>query len=183
MEKAKNYSEKLEIVIKKFDEEKLGQELAELISEKGLDTYHEGYVGFFSRGDAIGAIGGGMGAFLWFPSFSELYQFLANYFVVLSPGQCDLDHEKVFNEVARIVKKLAEGKVNKETAIQKINKAAEHFSQIEWIGEMEDLTGGSSDFAKKLREYFHESKEISDQGIINKEDLKDFVKKISEYGI
>ena len=183
MEKAKNYSEKLEIVIKKFDEEKLGQELAELISEKGLDTYHEGYVGFFSRGDAIGAIGGGMGAFLWFPSFSELYQFLANYFVVLSPGQCDLDHKKVFNEVARIVKQLAEGKTNKETAIQKINKAAQHFSQIEWIGEMEDLTGGGSDFAKKLREYFYEFKEISDQGIINKGDLKDFIKKVSEYGI
>lgn len=183
MKKAKNHSEKLEIVIKKFDEEKLGQELAELISEKGLDTYHEGYAGFFSRGDAIGAIGGGMGAFLWFPSFSELYQFLANYFVVLSPGRCDLDHEKVFNEVARIVKELAEGKINKETAILKINKAAQHFSQIEWIGEMKDLSGGSSDFAKKLREYFHESKEISDQGIINKEDLKDFVKKISEYGI
>ena len=85
MKKANNHSEKLEIVIKKFDEGKLGQELAELISEKCLDTYHEGYVGFFSRGDAIGAIGGGMGAFLWFPSYSELYQFLANYFVVLSP--------------------------------------------------------------------------------------------------
>lgn len=183
MEKAKNYSEKLEIVIKKFDEEKLGQELAELISEKGLDTYHEGYVGFFSRGDAIGAVGGGMGAFLWFPSFSELYQFLANYFVVLSPGRCDLDHEKVFNEVARIVKELAGGKINKETAIEKINKAAQHFSQIEWIGEMEDLSGGSSDFAKKLREYFYDFKEISDQGYIKKEDLEDFTKKISEYGI
>ena len=130
MKKANNHSEKLEIVIKKFDEEKLGQELAELISEKRLDTYHEGYVGFFSRGDAIGAIGGGMGAFLWFPSFSELYQFLANYFVVLSPGRCDLDHEKVFNEVGRIVKDLAEGKDNKEAAIQKINKTAQHLNLI-----------------------------------------------------
>jgi hypothetical protein len=103
--------------------------------------------------------------------------------VVLSPGRCDLDHEKVFNEVSRIVKELAEGKINKETAIQKINKAAEHFSQIEWIGEMEDLTSGSSEFANKLREYFYEFKEISDQGIIKKEDLEDFIIKISEYGI
>lgn len=183
MKKANNHSKKLEIVIKKFDEEQLGQELAELISEKGLDTYHEGYVGFFSRGDAIGAIGGGMGAFFWFPSYSELYQFLANYFVVLSPGRCDLDHEKVFNEVARIVKELVGGKNNNETAIEKINKAAQHFSQIEWIGEMEDLTSGSSEFAKKLREYFYEAKEISDQGIIKKEELNDFIKKTSEYGI
>jgi hypothetical protein len=183
MKKTKNHSEKLEIVIKKFDEEKLGQELAELISEKGLDTYHEGHVGFFSRGDAIGAIGGGMGVFLWFPNFPELYQFLANYFVVLSPGRCDLDHEKVFNEVGLIVKDLAEGKDNKEASIQKINKAAQHFSQIEWIGEMEDLTSGSSEFAKELREYFYEFKEIADQGIIKKDDLKDFIQKISEYGI
>jgi len=183
MKRPNNHSEKIEIITEKFDEDKLGQELAKLISEKGLDTYHKGYVGFFSRGDAIGAIGGGMGAFLWFPRYSELYQFLANYFVVLSPGQCDLDHEKVFNEVSRIVKELAEGKINKETAIQIINKAAEHFSQIEWIGEMEDLTGGSSDFAKKLREYFYEFKEISDQGIIKKEDLNKFIKKIRDYGI
>jgi len=174
---------KYEIKIKEFDEEKLAEELRDIIQKNDLDAYKNGKVGFFSRGDAIGAVGGGMGAFLWFPSFSELYQFLANYFVVLSPGRCDLDHEKVFNEVARIVKELAGGKINKETAIEKINKAAQHFSQIEWIGEMEDLSGGSSDFAKKLREYFYEFKEISDQGIINKGDLKDFIKKISEYGI
>jgi len=183
MTKPNNNSKKIAIITEKFDEDKLGKELAELISKKGLDTYREGYVGFFSRGDAIGAVGGGMGAFLWFPSFSELYQFLANYFVVLSAGRCDLDHEKVFNEVARIVKQLADGKINKETAILKINKAAQHFSQIEWIGEMNDLTSGSSEFAKELREYFYEFKEISDQGIIKKEDLKEFIKKISEFGI
>ncbi len=174
---------KNEIKIKEFEEEKLAEELGEIIQKNDLENYQKGKVGFFSRGDAIGAVGGGMGAFLWFPSLSELYQFLANYFVVLSPGRCDLDHEKVFNDVARIVKELAEGKINKETAIQKINKAAQHFSQIEWIGEMEDLTSGSSEFANKLREYFYEFKEISDQGIIKKEDLEDFIIKISEYGI
>jgi hypothetical protein len=183
MKKTNDHSEKIGIVIRKFDEEQLGQELAELISEKGLDTYNDGYVGFFSRGDAIAAIGGGIGAFFWFPSYFELYQFLANYFVVLAPGRYDLDHGKVFHEVAQVVKELAGGKINKETAILKINKAAQHFSQIEWIGEMNDLTCGSSEFAKELREYFYESKENSDQGIIKKEDLKEFIKKIGEYGI
>jgi hypothetical protein len=185
MTKPINHSEKIEIITEKFDEDKLRQELAKLISEKGLDTYHEGYVGFFSRGDAIGAIGGGMGAFLWFPSFSELYQFLANYFVVLSPGQCDLDHEKVFNEVARIVKELAEGKINKETAIQKINKAAQHFSQIEWIGELDDLIQGDGEFPKKVREYFFESRE--DEGSVKEKIGKDhqeaFLEFLGEYGI
>jgi hypothetical protein len=180
---ANEKKQKNQIVIKEFDEKKLAEELGEVIRKNDLENYSKGKVGFFSRGDAIGAVGGGMGAFLWFPSFSELYQFLANYFVVLSPGRCDLDHEKVFNEVARIVKQLAEGKINKETAILKINKAAQHFSQIEWIGEMNDLTSGSSEFAKELREYFYEFKEISDQGIIKKEDLKEFIKKISEFGI
>jgi len=174
---------KYEIKIKEFDEEKLAEELRDIIHKNDLGTYKNGKVGFFSRGDAIGAVGGGMGAFLWFPSYSELYQFLANYFVVLSPGRCDLDHKKAFNEVARIVKELAGGKINKETAIEKINKAAKHFSQIEWIGKMEDLTGGSSEFARKLREYFYETKELSYQGIIKKEDLEDFIEKIVDYGI
>jgi hypothetical protein len=180
---ANEKKQKNQIVIKEFDEEKLAEELGEVIRKNDLENYSKGKVGFFSRGDAIGAIGGGMGVFLWFPNFPELYQFLANYFVVLSPGRCDLDHAKVFNEAAQIVKELAEGKINKKTAIQKINKAAQHFSQIEWIGEMEDLTSGSSEFANKLREYFYEFKEISDQGIIKKEDLEDFIIKISEYGI
>jgi len=183
MEENNKKENKNQIKIREFDEEKLGQEVNELIPGKGLDTYHDGYVGFFSRADASGAIGGGMGMFLWFPNYHELYQFLANYFVVLSPGPFDLDHKKVFHEVAEIVKELASGKISKKQGIEKINKSAQHFSQIEWIGEMEDLTSGSSEFAKGLREYFYEFKEIPDQGIIKKEDLKDFIQKISEYGI
>jgi len=182
MEKNNKKTSTKKISIKPFDEEKLGQEVNELIPGKGLDTYHDGHMGFFSRGDAIGAIGGGIGMFLWFPNYHELYQFLANYFVVLSPGRCDLDHEKVFHEVAEIVEELANGKISKDQGIERINKSAQHFSQIEWIGEMEDLTSGSSEFAKGLREYFYEFKEIPDQGIIKKEDLKDFIQKISEYG-
>ena len=176
---------KNEIKIKEFKEEKLAEELGEIIQKNDLENYQKGKVGFFSRGDAIGAVGGGMGAFLWFPSFSELYQFLANYFVVLSPGRCDIDHEKVFNDVARIVKELGEGKVNKETAIQKINKAAQHFSQIEWIGELDDLIQGDGEFPKKVREYFFESREDagSVKEKIGKEHQKAFLEFLSEYGL
>ena len=176
---------KNEIKIKEFKEEKLAEELGEIIQKNDLENYQKGKVGFFSRGDAIGAVGGGMGAFLWFPSFSELYQFLANYFVVLSPGRCDIDHEKVFNDVARIVKELGEGKVNKETAIQKINKAAQHFSQIEWIGELDDLIQGDGEFPKKVRESFFESREDagSVKEKIGKEHQKAFLEFLCEYGI
>lgn len=176
-------SQPTEIVIRKFDEQKLEEEVIELINKRDLEKYKNGYVGFFSYSDAPAAIGGGSGHFLWFDSYHNLYQFLADYFVVLGPGRYDLDHEKVYKNVGEIIKQLAAGKISTKKAIQEINKAGKHFSQIEWIGELEDLTEGNSEFAKKTREFFYEKKEEPVQNKIIKKDLPVFVKSIGEYGI
>lgn len=171
------------IVIKDFNEEKLADELGEVIQKNDLETYKKGKVGFCSYSDASPAIGGGRAYFLWFNSYHHLYQFLADYFVVLAPGRYDLDHEQVFNDVAKIIQQLAAGKISKEKAIQQINEAGKHFRQIEWMGEIEDLTEGSSKFAKKIREYFYDKTEEPVQNKISNKDLPRFVKALEEYGI
>ena len=181
MSKNKNKTQPTAIVIREFDEQKLENEVIELINKKNLETYKESYVGFFSYSDAAGAIGGGRGHFLWLETYSTLYQFLANYFVVLSPGRYDLDHEQVFKKVAEIIQQLAASKISTTAAIKKINEAGKHFSQIEWIGELKDLTEGDSEFAKKVREQFFEEKK-TDQKKINKESLNDFINFLSGYG-
>jgi len=172
---------KNQIAIKKFDEEKLAEELGEVIQKKDLENYAEGQVGFFSYSDAPAVIGGGSGHFLWFDSYHNLYQFLADYFVVLAPGRYDLDHEQVFKKVAEIIQQLAASKISTTAAIKKINEAGKDFSQIEWIGELKDLTEGDSEFAKKVREQFFEEKK-TDQKKINKESLNDFINFLSGYG-
>ena len=185
MSKSKNKTQPTAIVIREFDEQKLENEVIELINKKHLETYKESYVGFFSYSDAAGAIGGGRGHFLWLETYSTLYQFLANYFVVLSPGRLDLDHEKVYKDVAEIIKELAAGEIPPKKAIQEINKAGKHFSQIEWIGELDDLIQGDGEFPKKVREYFFESREDagSVKEKIGKEHQKAFLEFLSEYGL
>ena len=182
---ANEKKQKNQIVIKEFDEERLAEELGEVIRKNDLENYTKGKVGFFSYSDASPGIGGGSGHFLWFDSYHNLYQFLADYFVVLAPGRLDLDHEKVYENVAEIIKELAAGEIPPQKAIQEINKAGKHFSQIEWIGELDDLIQGDGEFPKKVREYFSESRE--DEGSvkekIGKEHQKAFLEFLGEYGI
>jgi len=174
---------KNQIKIREFDEEKLGDEIGKVIQKNDLENYKKGKVGFCSYSDASAAIGGGRAHFLWFHSYHDLYQFLADYFVVLAPGRYDLDHEAVFKKVVEIVQQLAAGETSKDKAISQINDAAKHFSQIEWVGEIEDLTGGSSEFAKKIREYFYENIEEPIQNKVSNKDFPRFVKALEEYGI
>ena len=178
-------NENNQITIRDFEEEKLAEELGESIRKNKLQIYIKGKVGFFSYSDASAGIGGGSGHFLWFDSYHKLYQFLADYFVVLAPGRLDLDHEKVFQEVAGVVQKLAAGKSSAEEAIKQINDAGKHFSQIEWIGVLDDLIQGDGEFPKKVREYFFESRE--DEGSvkdkIGKDDQVAFLEFLGEYGI
>jgi len=179
---ANKKEQKNQIVVKEFDEEKLAQELGEIIRKDDLENYTKDQVGFFSYSDASAGIGGGIGHFLWFDSYHNLYQFLADYFVVLAPGRCDLDHEQVFKKVADVIQRLAAGKVSTEKAIIQINEAGKHFSQIEWIGELKGLTEGNSEFEIKVRETFFKNNEKDNQKKINKEDLHKFIKFLSEYG-
>jgi len=175
-----------EIVIRDFNEEELSLKASEEINSKNLETYQDGHVGFFSRSDACGAIGGGMGIFFWFKNYNELYQFLADYFVVLAPGPADQDHKKVFNDVAGIIKDLAAQKIQKEDAIAKINKTARNFSQLEWIGFLEDLETGNSPFAVALRKSFIEDRKDekdSEKRVILRSDRDEFIEYLGTFGI
>ena len=174
---------KKSIQLKNFDEEKLNEEVIELINCRGLNEYKKGYVGLYAYSDASGAAGGGTGCFLWFPSFQELYQFLADYFVVWLPGPVCVDHGLVFHKVGKIVQELASGSKTKNEAMQLINQAAKGFSQIEWMGDMESLCAGDETFAKTIRGQFYDANESEKGGrIIQKDDRQRFIEFLKQYG-
>ena len=170
------------ITLREFDEEKMAEEIRQ--QSVKLCKYRKGRIGFFSYGDASPAIGGGIGVFLWFNSHDELYKFLADYFVALSPGPCSADHEAVFVSVGGIVQELAAGKLGKNEAIQKINEAAKNFSQIEWWGTFEDLCHGKGEFQEKVRGHFldRDDKAAKKDDAVPKEREKEFVRFLVEYG-
>lgn len=180
--KRKRHMKNKKIILRKFDEEKMVEEI-EQKSER-LCKYRKGNIGFFSFGDASPAIGGGIGVFLWFNSHDELYKFLADYFVVLAPGPSSADHEAVFVAVGGLVQELAAGKLEKNEAIKKINEAAKNFSQIEWWGTFEDLCHGNGEFQEEVRGRFlgRHDKVAKKNESVPKERGKEFVRFLSEYG-
>ena len=114
-----------------FDEEKMSQECAELVNKKSLNECKPKGVGVFSYSDGPPVAGGGIGTFLWFHDWHELYQFLANYLIAMAPGPISEDHHLVYEKTWKIFKNLAEGKIRREHAIQQINQMARNYSQIE----------------------------------------------------
>lgn len=136
-----------------FDEEKMSQECAELVNKKSLNECKPQGVGVFSYSDGPPAAGGGIGTFLWFHDWQELYQFLANYLIAMAPGPISEDHHSAFEKTWDLFKKLSEGKIRREHAIQQINQVARNYSQIEWWGTFEELCEGQGEFEKKVRRH------------------------------
>lgn len=135
-----------------FDEEKMSEECGELIETRNLTACKPKGVGVFSYSDGPPAAGGGIGMFLWFKDWQEMYQFMANYFVASGPGPSEDDHEPVYDKAWEIFNELAEGKIQRDQAFDRINATAKNYSQIEWWGTFEELCEGQGQFEKKVRE-------------------------------
>ena len=167
----------------KFNEEKMTQECGELIESKNLTTCKPKGVGVFSYGDGPPAAGGGVGMFLWFKDWQEMYQFLADYFVPFASGPSYSEHEIVYNEIWKIFNELAEGKIQRDQAFGLINAAGKNYSQVEWWGTFEELFEGQGEFEKKVRQHcLRDSDGKSFIGKIASTEKKRFMEAIAEYG-
>ena len=162
-----------------FDEEKMSEECGELANKNSLNECKPQGVGVFSYSDGPPAAGGGIGMFFWFHEWQELYQFLANYFIAMAPGPISEDHHSVYEKTWDLFKKLSEGKIRREHAIQQINQVARNYSQIEWWGTFEELCEGQGEFEKKVRQHCLRSAD----GKIGSAEKKKLMEAIAEYGV
>ena len=166
-----------------FDEEKMSQEWMELVEEKNLTQCKPDGVGVFSFCDGPPAAGGGVGVFLWFKNWNELFQMFADYFIASAPGPFNDDHEVIYQKVWKIFNGLAEGKIHRDEALGRINAAAKSYSQIEWWGTLDELCEGQGEFEKKVRRHcLRDSDGKSFIGNIGPAEKKRFMEAIAEYG-
>ena len=182
--KENNKEKNMKLKKMKFDEEKMSQEIGELIEKKALNKCKPKGVGVFSYSDAPAAAGGGNGIFLWFKNWRELYQFLANYLIAMSPGPISEDHNPVYEKTWNILCNLAEGKIQREDAIQQINQAAKSYSQIEWWGTFKELYEGTGEFETKVRAAcLRDDAKKGGPTKLTDQAKKQFIGALSEYGI
>lgn len=122
-----------------------------------------GKFGFYSYGDAPGGIGGGLGAFQWFTNEKEALDYIEQVLPFDPPGPGSISPELVASEVQKITEKrlnsAGEDEYEMQEFISDLNIALKRFSQIEWIGQFEDLTSGEAqtDFEKGVRETFFDN--------------------------
>ena len=167
-----------------FDEEKMCEECGELVSRNSLNECKPKGVGVFSYSDGPAAAGGGMGMFLWFHDWPELYQFLANYLIGMAPGPISEDHHSVYEKTWKIFKNLAEGKIQRDHAIHQINQAAKSYSQIEWWGTFKELCEGTGEFETKVRAAcLRDDAKKGGPTKLTDQAKKQFIGALSEYGI
>ncbi|MFM7165023.1 MAG: hypothetical protein ACKO3T_07210 [Planctomycetaceae bacterium] len=128
--------------------------------------------GLFSYGDAPGAMGGGVGMFIWFPSRNDLLDFIASTLPYSPPGPTSLDCEAVASETAAIVENMKCGRLADPDGIAQLNKVLQHFSQITWAGTFTQLLTEPHPYAQEVRAAFRmEDRDIwSDDAITEAEE-------------
>ena len=147
------------------------------LNDWGLEAY----------GDAPGGIGGGVGAFFWFPNQAELLQFVRENLTFVNPGPRSADHTEVARTVEAIAARIVAGEVAMDDAIPMLNDALRGFSQLRWWGTFRDLTHGERAFEQELRAWFRGWDEYEDEpkdvSAIAEKDLETFKDGIREWGI
>jgi hypothetical protein len=118
------------------------------------DPENEIWWGFYAYGDASPAIGGGVGAFIWFPERDEMLDFIKLVLPYSPPGPSQVDWGKVERKTSAIVDQMRNGNIDDESATNQLNEALKSFSQFEWMGTFDDLRRGQHPYAIKVREGF-----------------------------
>jgi len=160
--------------------------------EEAARILHEGYTakpddqdwGMYTYGDASGAMGGGVGAFVWFRSRDELMGFVGGHLTFFAPGPHDIDPGRVAGEVRDIVDQIAAGEVRAAAGLERLNASLKHFAQIPWWGQLSELEAGDTEYSRNLRDEFREFEELEGKDLALKEgEHQAFLQFLSEYGV
>lgn len=140
--------------------------------------------GFFSYGDACGAIGGGVGMFTWFDSRAELLEFIASTLPCSPPGPSEADVDTVEAETRQIIDALSVGKLEDSEAVARLNRVLASFSHIEWIGTFEALLSGPHEYASLVRGHFRgRDADRNDTSPIQPQETTDFQDFLMTWGV
>ena len=113
--------------------------------------------GFFSYRDAPGAIGGGVGAFVWFATRNEALDFIAEVLPFSPPGSSTADWDAVATDTRQIVDKMKAGTLDDSDGVAALNKSLRTFSQISFFGHEQSILIGDGKFPRSLRaQYLNE---------------------------
>ena len=110
--------------------------------------------------------------------------FIAQHQVWLGPGPEGVDPARKVVQVGSIISHFLTGRINLETARLQINSVLKGFSQIEWLGQFEELVSGEREFAREVRQWYREFKEaeVADSApVIGEEEEFDYA--LREYGL
>jgi hypothetical protein len=123
-----------------------------------------GFWGFESYGDAPGAMGGGVGGFLWFTTRDAMLDFIGDHLTFFSPGPASADHEAVAAEVQRIAAAVAGDELSPDEGMEQANAALRRFSQIRWWGPCDELLEGEGSFVAEVRTWWRAKEGNMDGG-------------------
>ena len=140
--------------------------------------------GFFSYGDAPAGMGGGMGSFAWFDDRDTMLDFIMTTLPYCPPGPWAADYPLVATETATIVEDMKKGVLSDTAGTEQLNKVLRTFSQIEWMGTVDELLNGNHDYANRVRTAFREENDDLRAGApIATDEQHDFLEYIDEWGI
>ncbi len=110
--------------------------------------------GCFTYGDAPPAIGGGIGTFIWFSSRNEMLNFISETLPYEPPGPTGTDLDPVISETQSIVESMKNNMVDDLNGITALNNVLKGFSQIEWMGEFQELLTAAVPYLRQVRSAF-----------------------------
>lgn len=143
--------------------------------------------GFFSYGDAPGAIGGGVGQFQWYESREEMLEYVRRHLTFLMPGQSSIDPGRVAREVEETMANFSGKDEDLENLRLKLNKSLRTFSIISWWGTFPTLLQSDESFPASVRSWCREEmSNYEEEGTsepIADEELDDFLTALHEYGM
>lgn len=113
--------------------------------------------------------------FMWFESPKELLDHICECDTIIH----DLDMGDANAFAANVREIVGEPVELNDDKLQKINEAAKEFLCIEWWGTFDELTEGSSQLARGIREWMRE--DGSDSPVTESE-MDEFVELVQNYG-
>ncbi|HEY9679160.1 MAG TPA: hypothetical protein V6C76_14220 [Drouetiella sp.] len=130
--------------------------------------------GFFAYDDSPGAAGGGAGNFSWFETKEDMVGFLRRFpLLAHSSVATDLDRFTAAKEF------MANSDVDDfdQKSVEKFNKLVVGIEQIQWLGQLNDLLSGETEFAEGMRKFFAGSTKI-----LSKSQIPEFVVFLKNWG-
>ena len=141
----------------------------------------ENKFGFFQYGDRAASQGGGVGAFMWFPTEDERQEFLTSCLSIIHSG-CNGESE--FESQQVLLNDALSDSMEDQVPVS-YNVAMKGISQVEWIGTFDNLLLSGSSFAQKMRSRFRDEcrVETGTASTISAEEIERFMEFLQMAGI